>query len=105
MTTTKTPNQEALQSQTSADGLPPTNNNSSELIQKEEVPNTPFNLVTTENGTFLAMGIIRLTEDMQTKEEVLHYLANNTYNIIVRMIGGMTELNNQFQNSTKTKQQ
>lgn len=40
-----------------------------ELIQVEAIPNTPFNAVTTEKGTFIALGRFRLTEDAKTADE------------------------------------
>lgn len=90
-----TPKADELQSSMSADRQ--YKQNSTELIEREEIKGTPFTIIKANNKYFLTMGIIRLTEDMDTAEEVKTTIETEIYNIIVRMIGGMTQLNNQFQ--------
>lgn len=42
---------------------------SNQLIQKWEVPNSPFTIIKAEDKFFLAMGKYRLSEPYETKEE------------------------------------
>lgn len=61
------------------------------LIDREIIKNTPFEIISTELGSFLCMGRYRFTEPMKTKEEVKKYLEHNNYNIILQMIMAVHE--------------
>lgn len=64
-----------------------THNNESHLITRNPVENTPFAVVgNNENGYFLTMGKYRLTDNFQNEEDVIYYLENNTWEIIVTLM-------------------
>lgn len=67
------------------------------FFENEEIEGTPFRLITTENGSFAVMGKQRITETMETKEEVLGELSLNTpWRAIVNTIAAVVEeINNQ----------
>lgn len=68
------------------------NKDSKQLIEKEEVPNTPFILVTIENKSFLAFGNYKLCQDQNSKKEVLQYLKKHQWDVITKLMMIVTEL-------------
>lgn len=48
--------------------VPEKENNSNSLIKRIEVINTPFRIIETEKGSFIALGDQRLTDYITTKE-------------------------------------
>lgn len=103
MNTIKTPQADILQSQTNAEN-PDKQNSSEELIQREDIEGTPFQIITIENKSWLAMGIIKLSPDLKTKKEVEDWLTKNRFNVTVNMIGGMIQLNNEYEKKYYTEQ-
>lgn len=63
-----------------------------ELIQKTEVPDSPFVIVTTEEGSFAALGKYRLTEVYKTKQEAIDHVSRVTWNRIIQVISLVTEI-------------
>lgn len=86
MSTDKTPQQELLQSQMNA-GKPDNNDSSNEqLIEREQLIGTPFWAIKQNDKWALIMGKYKMNEgDLKSKEEVLDYIEENIYNIILRM--------------------
>lgn len=62
-----------------------------ELIQKIDVENTPFIVVTVEGKSFGAMGQHRITEMMETAEEVSKELEKFSWNRLVQVMMILTE--------------
>lgn len=60
-------------------------NSKEELIQRIEVKDTPFTVVTTEEGSFGCMGKWRLTEVKETQREIKEELAAMTWNRILQV--------------------
>lgn len=88
---TKNTAEELLKLQTGAEE---THNKNSNLMEREEIQNTPFEIVgNTEIGYTLIMGKYTLTEFLETKEEVLNELKTIQWKIIQRMIGAMIDFN------------
>lgn len=96
------PQQELLHSQSNVEN----NHNSesgTELIHREEIPNTPFWIVGNEElGYFLAMGRHKLMhENVQTTKEVMQYYTNNQWQITMQLaIIVFTDLYNMHENGT-----
>lgn len=102
MNTIKTPQADILQSQTNAEDQH--NNNSSELIEKTDVENSPFIIIGNEElGYFLAMGKYRMTQPMKTKQDVIAYLVSNTYNVIATMITTLITATNEYNTNHKNQ--
>lgn len=60
---------------------------STQLIQKEEIENTPFHVVGSEElGFFITIGNVRLTDPQKTMEEAYNMLDNHTWQIITNLI-------------------
>jgi len=57
-----------------------------ELIQKEEIKDSPFTIITIKEESFGVMGGYRLTETAQTKEEIREQLEKITWNRIVQVM-------------------
>ena len=57
----------------------------SELISREEITDSPFVIITTENGSFGCMGKYRITE-IGSKAEIKKELKKITWNRIVQVI-------------------
>lgn len=81
------------------------NSNSSEIIEREQIENSPFTIVgNQETGYFITMGPYRLHEPVATKEDVMNYLLRNTYNVILDMIIIVNEINKNSKKSTQEEQ-
>lgn len=77
------------------------NQSNSQLISKTEIEGTPFEIISTEEGHFLAIGRYRLTETTLNKNNIIEQLENKTWDIIINLINATihaqkreTELNN-----------
>lgn len=90
-------NAELLSSQTNA-GNESSNNSTSgkknhQLREREQVGDTPFQIVgSEEDGYFLAIGRLRITEGGETKEELLRKLEVRDWELIINMILGFAEV-------------
>lgn len=76
----KLQNTELLNTQTSAEVQD--SNQSSQLIERETLDGTPFEIVTTEEGTFVALGSYRLTEFM-SKEDAKEKIQKKHWDLII----------------------
>lgn len=66
--------------------------NSSKLIERDNLEGTPFMVIgNQEQGYFLCMGKSRLSEILPTKEAVIDYLNNNTWNVAGAMMIAMIQ--------------
>lgn len=64
---------------------------SSELIEREEVEGTPFQLVNVGKGWFLALGRHRLTEmGEESKEELIAKVVNKDWYLVLDTIVALT---------------
>lgn len=64
-----------------------TKSKSTSLAEYEAIENTPFTAVRIDNkGWFLALGNNRLTEPMETKEEVKEHLKRELWNVLLATI-------------------
>lgn len=60
---------------------------SSELVKRTEVPNSPFVVITTEEGSFGTLGNYRITEISQDPHGLVEELEKFTWNRVVQLIG------------------
>jgi|NOAtaT_7_FD_contig_101_1041401_length_3353_multi_3_in_0_out_0_2 hypothetical protein len=60
------------------------------IIEREEIEKTPFLLVTHEDGSFIALGNYRISENYETKAEALNYINtinwDNLFNVMVSLV-------------------
>ena len=60
------------------------------IIEREEIEKTPFLLVTHENGSFIALGNYRISENYETKAEALNNINTNNwdhlFNLMVSLV-------------------
>jgi hypothetical protein len=61
-------------------------NSPSSLINQEPVENTPFTLITTNEGSFCAMGLYRITEIYPSKDEAISKATSLTWNNLVTVM-------------------
>lgn len=57
-----------------------------ELIERTEIENSPFVVITTEGQSFGTMGHWRLTEPYDTKEEAIAEMEKITWNRIIQVM-------------------
>ncbi len=62
------------------------NSKKEELIKREDIKDSPFTVITTEEGSFGSMGKFRITELYKKPEEVKKELAKMTWNRIVQVM-------------------
>lgn len=63
-----------------------TDNKNYSLIEKTDVEDTPFMIISTEEGHFIVMGENRLSEPYKNKAEALTAAKKITWNRIVQVI-------------------
>lgn len=84
---TKQTQQDILHTQTNIEEEQNNSNSSTEIIQREKIINTPFEIVgNTENGYFIAMGKYKITENKQSIEDAKKTLNTEQWIIITNMI-------------------
>lgn len=64
----------------------------SELIKREDVAESPFTVITTEEGSFGVMGQYRITEPHKNKGKVIKELKKITWNRIIQVIMLLNEI-------------
>ncbi len=57
-----------------------------EMVKREDVPNSPFVVVTVEEGSFGTLGKWRITEMKQSSAEVFDELNNISWNRIIQVM-------------------
>lgn len=57
-----------------------------QIINRKEVENTPFVIVTTDQGSIAVMGSYRLTEWKKTEEEAENEIIAITWNNIIKVM-------------------
>lgn len=67
-------------------------NSSKTIIEREQVNGSPFWLIRIDRGWFLAMGEQRLTEVMETKNEIYLWMDSNRWQLIFNMIATICEI-------------
>lgn len=77
-------------------------NSSTELIQREEIENTPFKVITIKGKSFGAFGNNRITEEYTTKEEVINQLKEPKWEIIITIILAIVANTEEIINLKKT---
>lgn len=94
---TNSKQKELLSTQNNAEGI----HNSKPLIEREEIPNTPFKIIHLQEKWFIVMGDHRLTELYNTKEEVLEYFHNHMWETIIHVILLVIDYKQEWQNLQK----
>lgn len=82
MKQTKQEQAELLQLQNSVEKENESSKISSELIHREDLGNGPMQLIQSERGWFAALGLSRLTEYFETKEELEKYTETWQFQVI-----------------------
>ncbi len=75
-----------------------------ELVNREDVVNSPFSVVTTEEGSFGVLGKWRITEVHANKEIVHEELSVVTWNRIMQVISLVLEANKETELMSQKKQ-
>lgn len=82
---TSTKQRDILNSQHNIENNP--NSNSSPLIIREPIENTPFWIVGTEEKGYMAvMGKYKITEQFTTKEEVKQEIIKKDWEVIIKVV-------------------
>lgn len=76
-------------------------NSNYELVRRTEIKDTPFTVITTEEGSFIVMGKYRLTEPFKTEEEAMDEGEKMTWNRIVQVVMLLWEQVNDKPKTTK----
>lgn len=85
---------ELLRLQTSGENQNTSNNEPSELVKKQLVEGTGFEIVTVENkGSFIVLGKYRLTDIYETEEECREMIKNKDWELILGLMGAVMEHN------------
>lgn len=70
-------------------------NSNSELLKREPIEDTPFEVVTTEKGSFVGMGMYRMTEvydkPEHAKDAIMKLTWKNVINVFAIMINELNK--------------
>lgn len=94
---TKTKQKDLLSTQLNAEET----NNSEYSIKHDIVPNTPFAITTDEKGSFLRMGMYRLTE-YKSIDEIHDYIKNNQWDLVVNIVSAILDFEKNFEKLAKS---
>ena len=61
-------------------------NSTSSLMEEHEIAGTPFKAVKDGGGWFAALGMNKLTEEFETTEQLLEWMDNNLWTLMVTVI-------------------
>lgn len=79
-------------------------NYNTELVQQDEIPNTPFKVTTIEGtGSFISLGNGRISKIMPTKKEAIDLLKKNMWEIIGTYIVAMIKFEGDIKNFNQPK--
>lgn len=67
-------------------------NKTEELVKREKVNGTPFEIITAEGKNFVALGKYRVTDDTQTVEELKEKIFNLDYDFLINMVFVLIEI-------------
>ena len=68
------------------------NSNNEELIKRHEIPNSPFVVITTDEGSFGTLGKYRITEIHQNKHDAIEDTQKMTWNRIIQIISLINQI-------------
>jgi len=84
-------NTELLDTQKSAENTD--NNNSSELIKRTPIHNSPFTAVETEGQTYLVLGKYKIAEGLADVHEAEEYIEKNLWQCIGVLVQAIIDVN------------
>jgi len=88
------PNAKKVNNKDSGDG-------NKQTIERIEIKDSPFHVITIDGESFGVMGDYRLTEKAKTKEEVIEELEKITWNRIVQVVMLLEEVRTKINNKIK----
>ncbi len=76
-----------------------------ELVERENLKDTPFEIITIDNESFGTMGEYRITEKNKSKEEIKKELGKITWNRIIQIVMILEEIKEKINKTNKIKEQ
>ena len=86
---------------TNVNGTDKKNYSKKQLVEREQLKDTPFEIITIEGESFGTMGQYRLTEKYKDRKEVKKELEKITWNRIIQIIMLLDELKQNINNTNK----
>lgn len=69
-----------------------------ELIHEEEVPGTPFKIITAEGKSWIALGRYRISCKEHTPEELKEKIYNMDYDFLINVIFAVVDMTDKMKN-------
>lgn len=102
-TRTAQPSNLSIQS-TNAEESVDNNHSGEQLLEREQIPNSPFWIIGNRiDGYYLVLGHYRLTDVYNTKQEVVDFVNNRPWDIILGMIISVNHTDKQLQEQNVEK--
>lgn len=102
-TPTAQPSNLSIQS-TNVDESVDNNPSGEQLLEREQITNSPFWIIGNKvDGYYLVLGHYRLTDVYNTKQEVIEYVNNRPWDIILGMIISVNHTDKQLQEQNVEK--
>jgi len=86
---------------TNVNGTDKKNSGKEELVKREKIKDSPFEIITQQGKSFGIMGDYRVTEQYEKKSEVKKELSKITWNRIVQVIMILEEVKDKLKQKTK----
>ncbi len=86
---------------TNVNGMDKQKSGKEELVKREKIKNSPFEIITQQGKSFGIMGDYRVTEQYEKKAEVKKELKEITWNRIVQVIMILDEVKGKLKNKIK----
>ena len=86
---------------TNVNGTDKKNSGKEELVKREKIKDSPFEIITQQGTSFGIMGDYRVTEQYKKKAEVKKELSKITWNRIVQVIMILEEVKTKLKDKTK----
>lgn len=75
------------------------------LIERIEIPDTPFTVIKTDKQRFITIGQYRISPDLEKEEEPLQWLNDHMWEVITMMASITYEVRDQEKNYPKAKEE
>lgn len=79
------------------------NRESSEIISRDKIKHSPFEIISMEGYHFGVMGDYRITEKSNSKKEIKKQLENITWNRIIQVVMILNEVKEKLTTKTENK--
>lgn len=87
-----------LQTNVNGKGRQNSGKKNKELVKREQIEGTPFEIITTNKKHFIGMGSYRMTSEVENKEELIKMIQDKEWSLIIQTISAVWDAMNRKDN-------